>query len=100
LEHFSLSYGDAFAGVTIEVARLARDGRGGYVAEFLVDAGESDSSGEAVADVRRDLDFYLDELNHGPGGAWAYAKYHGGTMADVYSGVHWTYHPGETDPDV
>ena len=47
---------------------------------------------EMEAAVRRELDFYLVEL--GEKDPFAYARYHCGTAANLYSRVHWSFHEG------
>ena len=70
------------------MALLGRESDGKYIAKFLVDAGDHLNSA-AVKDVRRELDFYLVEL--GEADRWAYAQYHCGTAANIYSEVHWSF---------
>jgi hypothetical protein len=41
----------------------------------------------ALADTRKELDFYL--LDVGRPDPWAYAHYHCGTASNVYGKVHW-----------
>jgi hypothetical protein len=44
-----------------------------------------------IGQVRRELDFFLvDKCEPEP---WAYAIYHCGTGANIYSKVHWSYFP-------
>lgn len=61
---------------------------GCFPVEFLVRAAPSDEQlRRVIDDVKRELDFYL--LDVGRPDPWAYAHYHCGTMANVYSKVHW-----------
>lgn len=48
-------------------------------------------------EVRKEIKYYLVEL--GEPDPWAYSIYHCGTMANVYSKVHWSYIPNPADPD-
>jgi len=51
---------------------------------------------QAIIDhVRRQLDFYLVEKREYD--QWAYVQYHCGTMANVYSNVHWSFVPKACD---
>ena len=61
-----------------------------FPVQFLVSR-ESDDEvmRRVVADTVRELDHYLIEL--GEPDAWAYAIYHCGTAANLYSRVHWSY---------
>lgn len=46
---------------------------------------------QVLAAVMKELDFYLvDKREHDP---WAYAIAHCGTAANIYSTVHWAFHP-------
>ena len=47
--------------------------------------------GRVAADVRRQLDFYLLEV--GGDDPWNYAIYRCGTTSNLYSTVHWGWHP-------
>ena len=44
---------------------------------------------EIISRVQRELDFYLVELREA--NPWAYAVYHCGTSANMYSKIHWSY---------
>jgi hypothetical protein len=56
--------------------------------EFLVDR-DSPEHEQAVAKVVEDIEFYLIEKPEPD--PWGYAQYHCGTLANVYSHVHWGY---------
>jgi hypothetical protein len=44
---------------------------------------------EIISRVQQELDFYLVELREA--NPWAYAVYHCGTSANMYSKIHWSY---------
>lgn len=44
---------------------------------------------EAIAAVQHELDYYL--VEPGELDPWAYAVYHTGTLANLYSPVHWNW---------
>jgi hypothetical protein len=52
--------------------------------------------GKALEAARRELDFYLVELSEPD--PWAYAIYHCRTMSNVYSSIHWSWHPANESP--
>src|SRR4051812_4649469 len=80
-EHIVLGYGED----DVPAALLA-PGNSGFAVEFLtVDR-------EVRRGVEREVDFYLVELDEP--NPWAYAIYHCGTAASVYSVVHWNHRPG------
>lgn len=91
-EHFVLSYGSA--SVPAELVAVARVGpaiKRTFAVEWLFDRSDP-ARQEVVSAVAKDLDFYLVEL--GEADPWAYAGYHCGTQADLYSDVHWSFHCG------
>ncbi len=49
-----------------------------------------------IAAVRKESHFYL--VQRGESDPWAYAQYHCGTSANIYSNVHWSFMPGWADP--
>ncbi|MBI4333278.1 MAG: tetratricopeptide repeat protein [Chloroflexi bacterium] len=79
---------------TSPLALVAPAGKGSFVVQFLPVpqslAGEKDA---AVRGVRKELDFYL--VGKGEKDPWAYARYHCGTAANLYSDVHWGRFPGK-----
>jgi hypothetical protein len=45
--------------------------------------------------TKEELDFYLVELHERD--PWLYAKYHCGTIANVYSSIHWSFFSRKAD---
>lgn len=86
-EHMRLCFGEEWK----PVALLAPTGEGRYTAEFLLDPSASGEAADAMREARKELDFYLVELNEPD--PWAYAIYHCGTASNLYSSIHWEYHP-------
>ena len=90
-EHIELRYGDAsktgYEG-WIPVALVGRPTRRVFPVQWITNV-----ASQAVAEVRRELDFYLVEhpaSYPGTGHPWEYAVYHCGTAAKMYSSVHWS----------
>jgi hypothetical protein len=78
-EHIILYYGAD----NRPAAALTPRGDSSFSVEFL-----TDDPGVRRA-VERELDFYLVELKKPD--PWAYAIYHCGTAANLYSPVHWAH---------
>lgn len=78
-EHLQITWGDDHN----PVALVGRGSGRMFVVQFL--------ACRTPPEVRRELDFYLTQVG-GPD-PWAYAIYHCGTAANVYSEVHWHYYP-------
>jgi hypothetical protein len=96
-DHFDLRYGsvnDANWNAWVVVARVSRPIKKVFGVEFLIDAADS-TSASMIADVVRDLDFYL-LTRPDP---WDHAHYHCGTGANLYSSVHWSFHRGKGNKD-
>ncbi len=102
-DHIELRYRDPEGRYWL-VALLSAPTRRVFTVEFLPPAPEQPSdlpppSGLALDPalarhaIRRELDFYL--LKLGEPDPWAYARYHCGTAANVYSQVHWSFQPGK-----
>ena len=66
-----------------------------FLVEFLLDPTAGVEAGEAIELARKELDFYLVELNEPD--PWEYAIYHCGTSANVYSQIHWGYYVPEAE---
>ena len=83
--HLALAHNEHSA----TVARVGAPVDGIFPVQFLVSR-ESDDEvmRRVVADTVRELDYYLVEL--GEPDPWAYAIYHCGTAANLYSRVHWS----------
>jgi hypothetical protein len=62
--------------------------------EILVERSESNAA--LIAKVKREISFYLLELNESD--PWAYAQYHCGTASNIYSDVHWSFFSGFQEP--
>jgi hypothetical protein len=91
-DHFELRYGSAEGSdwsAWLPVARVGRPVKGTFDVEFLVD--RADPAAATMMDaVIGELNFYL--VTKGERDPWAYAQYHCGTGANLYSAVHWSYH--------
>ena len=97
-EHLELHFGSADDSQWenwLAVARVGHPVGRVFPVEFLLRPGDSRNE-EAVAAVKRQLDYYLVEL--GKCDPWAYAVYHTATMANLYSRVHWIW-VTESQPD-
>jgi hypothetical protein len=79
----------------LPVASVGRATRGTFPVRFLIDR-TAHARSRVIRDVARELDFYL--VAKGDSDPWAYARYHCGTSANVYSTIHWTFFPGPTRP--
>jgi hypothetical protein len=92
-EHFELAYGDVNMQDPekwIPVALVSAPSGTTIRVQFLIEPKNAESRAMLDA-VRRDLDFYLVEKKEPD--PWKYAIYHCGTGSNVYSKVHWSYHP-------
>lgn len=85
-EVIAISYGEE----DIPVALIAKDEKGQFVVQFLLsETTEDPEIRKILKSVYRELDFYLVKKNEKD--PWAYAKYHCGSAANMYSKVHWSY---------
>ena len=89
-EHFEIMYGDEGA----LIARVSQGPERTFIVEYEAHPTLEGESQQAVAAVRREIEFYLLEVG-GPD-PWTYAKYHCSTMANAYSKVDWGYVPGRS----
>jgi hypothetical protein len=90
-EHLELRYGSAEDHGWDEwtpVAVIGPPADGAVKVQFLVDRSDP-SNADAVSYAAREIQFYL--IDKGEPNPWAYAKYHCGTSANVYSKVHWSF---------
>lgn len=90
-EHIELRYRDASQTgheQWIPVALVGPPTGRIFPVRWLVDPQVND---EMIADVKRELTFYLAEKRER--NPWAYALYHCGTAANLYSKVHWSHYP-------
>ena len=86
-----LTYGDwSQDEESILLARVAPGEPGVFDVEFVIDGGEP-NAGEMLQAAKLSINFYL--IDKGEENPWAYAIYHCGTGANVYSKVHWGYFP-------
>ena len=90
-EHIELRYSDASHAGNDQWTPVALIGRPTGLVFPVQWLAEPDVPREVIAKVRHELDFYLVE-KHEPN-PWGYAVYHCGTVANVYSGIHWSYFP-------
>lgn len=74
------------------VALVGPERDGAFVVQFLL-AADDERTCQVREDVTREIDFYL--VEKGEPRPWAYAIYHCGTMANVYSRVHWACYDPE-----
>lgn len=81
-EHIKLFVGE-FSDPRL-IAVLAPAGGHFFTVQFVAD---KIVHAAAVADVTRELNFYL--VEKGEENPWAYAKYHCTTASNIYSTVHW-----------
>jgi hypothetical protein len=87
-EHIKITYGDNEEIIAIVEPVSKRD----FKVQFLVDLDTKDDHTQKILeDIRQELDFYLvDKREVKP---WEYMIYHCTTAANIYSKVHWGYHP-------
>lgn len=91
-EYIEIRYGDVNEVEPkdfIAVARIGPPHDRTFTVEFLIDPSSSEYR-ELIERTQQELDFYLLEV--GGANPWAYAKYHCGTAANIYSPVHWELH--------
>lgn len=98
-EHFEIVYGDVNTQMPeewIPVALVSAPKGTIFTVQFLIETSDRESR-KMMDAVRRELDFYL--VEKGEPDPWNYAKYHCRTGANVYSEVHWSYHPIPKPPE-
>jgi len=61
-----------------------------YIVEFVISP-ERSYEDEMIKAVKKELDFFL--IEKGEENPWAYVEYHCGTVANLYSNVHWSFFP-------
>lgn len=59
-----------------------------FYVQFLIESIHEQHK-KALEVAKRELNFYL--IERGYPDPWAYAQYHCGTAADIYSTVHWSF---------
>lgn len=63
-----------------------------FKVQFLIDLITTDIQTQRILkEIRQELDFYLVEKREEK--PWEYMIYHCTTVANIYSKVHWGYHP-------
>lgn len=92
-EHMRLSVGQVDGPLNL-VALVAKAADGTFIVEDVPDPDVTDTDRKAVQD---ELRFYLIEKREPD--PWKYAKYHAGTMSNVYSHVHWSWFPYGAEAD-
>lgn len=87
-EHIKITYGDD----NIPVALVAPPEKRAFTVQFVLSADSSTTNPyqKIFEETRKELDFYLIEKREKD--PWAYAIYHCGTAANLYSPVHWVYY--------
>ena len=92
-EHIEIRYGNAEDSDWEHWQKIALVGppkEEEFTVQFLM-AVNGTREQDMINKVKRELDFYLvDKQEKNP---WAYAHYHCGTAANLYSNVHWSYFP-------
>jgi len=98
-DHFEIRYGDESNTDPEKWALVALVGRspdGAFAVEFVVNRADPENAGMIKA-VEHDLNFYvLEKREPNP---WNYLQYHCGTTANIYSRVHWSFHPGRVSKE-
>lgn len=94
-EHMELRYGSVESGGWDEwrpVAYISAPQDQVFYVQFLLHSSDEQEK-LALEAAKRELNFYLvDKEEPDP---WEYAQYHCGTMADVYSHIHWSFFPNK-----
>lgn len=93
-EHFELRFGsvdDSDWASWVPVARVGLPTGQRFWVQFLITPSDPEHR-RMIDDVRAELDFYLVEKRER--NPWAYALYHCGTSANLYSSVHWSFVTG------
>jgi len=92
-DHIKIHYGNTKNSVWQKwpiIALLSPPKRNQFTVQFVV-AGKGSKEQKMIREVRRELDYYLVEKKEE--NPWAYARYHCGTAANLYSMVHWSFFP-------
>jgi len=85
-EHIKLFYKDS----NVCVALVSPPIKYVFGVEFLVEKG-SNNSNQIINTLKKEIDFYLVEKREP--NPWEYAKYHCSTSSNLYSEIHWSFHP-------
>jgi hypothetical protein len=92
-EHIKIYYGklqDANWKRWPKIALISPPKEKNFTVQFLL-AAKSTKEKDIIRELRRELDFYLFEKKEE--NPWAYARYHCGTAANLYSKIHWYFFP-------
>lgn len=95
-EHVEMRYGsakDSGWDDWIPVALVSPPAGNTFKVEVLIPDNIPENQ-EIIKEVENELNFYL--VEKGEKNPWAYARYHCGTSANVYSMVHWSFYPAGT----
>ena len=95
-DHFELQYENASNAGPFEwipVALVGRPANGTFNVEFLISRADPENSAIVKA-VEKELNFYIVEKREP--NPWNYLQHHCGTSANIYSKVHWSFHPGQS----
>ena len=93
-DHFEVRYEDESSAGPDEwtpVALVGHSANRAFNVEFLVDRADPTHAAMLKA-VEKELNFYLVEKREP--NPWNYLQHHCGTVANIYSKVHWSFHPG------
>lgn len=89
-EYIEITYGDISRNEkTFPVARIGKPAGTIFPVEWII-SGNTEDNEEIVEECRKDINYFLVELNEKD--AWAYACYHCSTTSNIYSKVHWIHH--------
>lgn len=92
-DHFELRYGPADDPDSwVMVARVGRPIKRNFGVQFVIDRATSASAAMVDAAIA-ELSFYL--VKKREQNPWAYAQYHCGTSANLYSSIHWLFRAGK-----
>ena len=97
-DHFELRHGSVEESERDKwrpVARVGPPTKSTFPVEWILDRTDP-AHRRVVSAVAKELDFYL--VTKGEADPWAYAQYHCGTSANMYSHVHWGFHKGTKAP--
>jgi hypothetical protein len=98
-DHLELRYGNVQNSSYddwVPVALVGKPQQSTFIVQWIID-NKGGNNKAIIEDARSELDFYLvNKMEHKP---WAYAIYHCGTSANVYSLVHWSYFPKDKSMD-
>jgi hypothetical protein len=93
-EHIELRYGNALKSewkFWTSIARIGPPVEHVFPVQWLLRPTKSPKNSTMIKETVKELNFYFIELRKPD--PWEYAIYHCGTMANVYSRVHWSYFP-------